>query len=61
MDQAEPENKKLPGHITQCCTDADMGGDVHVPSACLYQIHEQARTGIATNPAPASTQFIRTT
>lgn len=56
----EPEDQKLHGQITQRSTDANLGGDVHVPFARLYQVHEQARTGITTNPASASAQFVRT-
>ncbi len=55
MDQAEPEDQKLPGHITQCRTDANLGGNVHIPATCLYQIHEPARPWHATDTAPAPT------
>ena len=58
MDQAEPEDQILSGHVAQRSDDPNLGRDVYVSTACLYPVYEQARPGNATDPAPAATQFI---
>ena len=43
MDQAEPEDKVVSGNQQECRADSNLGGDLLLPPADLYQVSDEIR------------------